>query len=70
MAAIYLELISGKEIFQSSSNNDQLHLLLSLCGYPEVGSKENNALQKMNIRNSNRNTTLDSLTKNLDFAVK
>jgi|688.fasta_scaffold266303_1 serine/threonine-protein kinase BUR1 len=33
-ALIYLEIIHGKEIIQSETNMDQLHKLLSICGYP------------------------------------
>ena len=33
--AIFLELLKGEEIFQSSSNNEQMYILLNICGYPE-----------------------------------
>lgn len=38
-ATIYLELIMGKEIFQSESNMVQLNKLLTICGYPTENSR-------------------------------
>jgi serine/threonine protein kinase len=48
-AAIYLELIHGKEIFQSESNMDQLNKLLTICGYPSPQSRECLTLQKLGV---------------------
>lgn len=39
VGAIFLELIHGREIFQSQSNTEQMYLLLNICGYPSPSSK-------------------------------
>lgn len=38
VAAIFLELVHGREIFQSQSNMEQMYMLLNVCGYPSPGS--------------------------------
>lgn len=51
VAAVYVELMHSREIFQSTSNLEQLSLLLKTSGYPTEGTRQWIALQKLGVAN-------------------
>jgi serine/threonine protein kinase len=61
-ALIYLEMIHGKEIIQSETNMDQLHKLLSICGYPTQNSREYLTLKKLGVDHTHDPSKLEELT--------
>jgi len=69
LGSIFLELIHGQELFRSDSNNDQLHQLLTICGYPEPLSKEHKALEKLQIVSRNTNQ-LQFYTRDLSDSTR
>jgi serine/threonine protein kinase len=63
-------MIHGKEIIQSETNMDQLHKLLSICGYPTQNSREYLTLKKLGVDDNNNPSKLEELTENISEPTK
>jgi len=63
-------MIHGKEIIQSETNMDQLHKLLSTCGYPTQNSREYLTLKKLGVENTHSPSKLEELTVKISEPTK